>query len=51
MEKPVKPYSTSSKEHIEITKLVAEMIVKDMQPFDLVSSPSFRKLLKKLDPR
>ena len=31
---PVQKYSSQSKEHIEITKIIAEMIVKDMRPFD-----------------
>ena len=47
----VRPYPRDSSRHIECTKSIAEYIIKDMRPFDTVSSSSFRNMLQTLDPR
>ena len=44
-------YESSSKKAIEITKLLAVFLVKDMRPIELIESKHFQAFCKALDPR
>lgn len=48
---PQKPLDANSKKHREITELLANLVVKDLQPFSIVEDKGMRDLIKYFEPR